>query len=129
MLAVDPDNGIPFGHDHLPEDILGVLVGLEKTVFGYIALLVSFLPVDELANSHPHVINMPALKNPPEIFPEEHANKPPLLINNIDPQTLISIGHDLKCLPQPPRSLNLDILSLAGLQQRVDIDRAVIRNL
>lgn len=71
---------------------------------------------------------MPSLKNPSKIFSKEHTLESPFAVHHIDPQTLISISHNLKGLPKWSKLLNLNIFGFASLQQRVDINGAIVGN-
>lgn len=129
MLLVNPNDCVSFRHHHLPEDIFCVLVWLEKSVFWNISFLIRSFPLNKLSNAHPHIINMPTSEYSSKIFSKEHSDKSFLLVNNIYPETLVSISHDLKCLPQRSVFFHLNIFSFGSLKKGVNIYGAVIAEL
>lgn len=71
IILINPHNGIRPGHNDLPDNLLDDLMGLEEAILGHLGLIAGLFEFDELACTHPQVIDMPALEDVPEVFSEQ----------------------------------------------------------
>lgn len=132
-VIVHPNNGVSGGHDHFPDDIPGEFGGLEEAIFGYITSVVSLFPFEELRNFHPEIIYIPTLEDASKVLSEYDSSKSTLCINNIDPHTFLSVGHDFEGFPKEHIFSDLDIFDFSRLLQQweninctVELDRGII---
>lgn len=61
--------------------------------------MISLLKFDKIPSTHPQIIDVPTLENISEIFSKKQAFESTLLVNYIDPQATMNIGHCLKGFP------------------------------
>jgi hypothetical protein len=85
IILIDPNNSIALGHNNLPNDFLRNVGRVKKPILGDIARMVFLLKLDELAGTHPKVVDVPAFEDVSEVLAEEQTDELVVLVNHVDP--------------------------------------------
>ncbi len=85
IILIHPNNSIALGHNNLPNDFLRNVGRVKKPILGHIARMVFLLKLDELAGTHPKVVDVPAFEDVSEVLAEEQTDELVVVVDHVDP--------------------------------------------
>lgn len=109
IVLIDPDDGVSFGHYDFPDYLLGDVLRGEQSILRHSGRIVPLLQFDELAWTHPQVIDVPTFEDIPEVLSEQQSFEAAFTVDHIDPEAPMNISHCFEGFPQWLVLLDLDI--------------------
>lgn len=111
---------VPPAHHDFPNYLLGGVLEVEEAVFRDLGAVLLALEVEEVANAHLYLLQVPLLEDVPEVFPEEHAAESILLVEYVDPQAAVGLGEMLESGGQLLMAEDSPLLEAVVLNERLD---------
>lgn len=117
---VHADDGVSPAHHDLPNYLLSGVLEVEEAVLWDLGAVLLALQVEEIANAHLYLLQIPLLEDVPEVLAEEHAAEAVFLVKHVDPQAAMGLGEVLEGSCQLFMTEDCSLLEAVVLNEGLD---------